>query len=436
MEWEWALLLILGSFVIVMTLGLPVGFAFLLVNIIGAYVFMGGELGLQQLIYSIKSSITTFTLLPVAAFILMGEVMFHSGVASHIMEALDNWLGRFPGRLALLSVFFGTLFAVVSGSSMASTAIMGSTLVPEMEKKGYKKEMSIGPILGCGGLAVMIPPSVLVILIGSIGEISIGKLIIASFIPGLLMAILYGTYIIGRCKLQPAIAPAYDVGYIPLSTKLFATVKHILPLGIIFFLVVGIVFFGVATPSEAAGMGCVGSIILVYAYGNLNWATAKKSMTAATSTVIMVFMIIVGAKAFSQILAFSGASPGLVAVFLSLPVAPIAVVLIMQLVLLILGCFMGPVEIMMLTLPIFMPIIRSLGFDEIWFGIVVLLNMEMAITTPPFGMSLFIMKGAAPQYNMRDIYIAGLPFLGCDTILMLLLLLFPVLVIWLPSMMR
>ncbi len=222
-----------------------------------------------------------------------------------------------------------------------------------------------------------------------------------------------------------------------MSTKLISSAKYIAPLSFILFLVVGLIFLGVSTPSEAAAVGCLGSIALVYAYGNLNWGTLRKSIGSATSLVVMVFMIIVGAKAFSQILAFSGASPGLVKLFLSLPLAPVFVIFIMQFVLLILGCFMGPVEIMMLTLPIFIPIIQNLGFDEIWFGVVVLLNMEMAITTPPFGMSLFIMKGVAPEgTTMRDIYLAGLPFLGCDLIVMILLFVFPNLVLWLPGLMR
>jgi tripartite ATP-independent transporter DctM subunit len=435
MEWQWAFLLIVGIFVLFLVLGLPVAFSFLLVIIIGAYLFMGGEPGLRQLILSMKSSISTFTLLPVAAFILMGELMFHSGVTTYIMGALDNWVGRLPGRLALLAVAFGTAFAIVSGSSMASVAIMGSTLIPEMEKRGYKKEMSVGPVLGCGGLAVMIPPSVLVIVIGSIGEISIGKLIVAAIIPGFIMAIIYAIYIICRCKLQPTIAPVYDIPFIPLSKKLLDTVKHILPLFLIFFLVVGIVFLGVATPSEAAALGCLGVVIQIWAYRNLNWKTLKKAITSATSLVVMVFAIIVGAKAFSQILAFSGASPGLVDVFLSFPVPPIFIIWFMQLVLLILGCFMGPVEIMMLTLPIFMPIVHTLGFDPVWFGIVVLLNMEMACVTPPFGMSLFIMKGVAPQYEMKDIIISGLPFIAINLIIMVLFFVFPSIITWLPELM-
>ncbi len=437
MEWQFALILIIGSFIVLMVLGLPIAFCFMLVNLIGVYIFWGGEPGLHQLILSLSESVATFTLLPVAMFILMGELMFQSGITPNIMDALDNWIGRLPGRLSFLAVSFGTLFATLSGSSMASTAVMGSTLVPEMEKRGYKKSMTLGPIMGSGGLAIMIPPSGLAIIMGALGEVSIGKLLIAIIIPGLLMAILYAAYIITRCVLQPSIAPPYEVKKISLSTKIISTIRYILPLGFIIFLVVGLIFLGVATPTEAAAVGCIGSFILVFAYGKLSWKTTKTSIGTALRIVVMVLMIIVGAKAFSQILAFSGASRGLIELFLSFPVPPILVVAAMCVVLLILGMFMGPVENMLITLPIFMPIVDALGFNTVWFGVIVLLNMEMGITTPPYGMTLFVMKGVAPpDTTIEDCYRAALPFLGCDLISLILIMAFPAIAIWLPGLMR
>lgn len=437
MEWQLALLLIIGTFLIMVALGMPVAFSFMLVNIIGVLLFWRGELGLHQLILSIGDSVATFTLMPLAMFILMGEVMLESGITPMMMNAIDNWLGRFPGRLSLLTVGFGTFFAVVSGSSMASAAVMGSTLLPEMEKRGYKKAMSLGPILGSGGLAMMIPPSNLAIVLGALGQVSIGKLLIAMFVPGIMMAIFYATYIVVRCKLQPYIAPPYVVNGVSLSTKLMATVRYILPLGTIIFLVLGLIFLGIATPSEAAALGCFGSFILVAAYGKLNYKTVRRLVGTATRLVVMILMIVAGAKAFSQILAFSGASRGLVELFLNLPVSPIFVLIFMQLVLLLLGCFMGPIENMMITLPIFMPIISALGFDPVWFGVLVLLNMEMGTTTPPYGMTLFVVRGVSPAgTTMKDIYLAALPFLGCDLLVMILLVTFPSIVLWLPGLMR
>ena len=211
MEWPLVLLLIFGGLIVLMITGMPIAFCFMLINIIGMYAFFGGMLGLEQLVTTIYSSLTTFILLPIPLFILMGEVMFHSGIAPKLIETLDKWMGRIPGRLSLLAVAVGTVLSTLTGTSLASVAMLGSVLVPEMEKHGYRKSMSLGPILGSGGLAMMIPPSALAVLCGAIAELSIGKLLIAIICPGLLIAFIYALYIIIRCVLQPSIAPSYEV---------------------------------------------------------------------------------------------------------------------------------------------------------------------------------------------------------------------------------
>lgn len=437
MEWPLVLMLIFSGLVVLMMMGIPIAVCFLLVNIVGVFFLWGGEIGLGQLILSIRDSVTSFTLLPIPLFILMGEVMYHSGVATRMMDTLDMLLGRLPGRLGLIAVGGGTLFSTLSGSSMASTAMLGATLVPEMEKRGYKKPMSLGPILGSGGLAVMIPPSALAILLGTIGEISIGKILIAIILPGLLMAILYTAYIILRCRLQPSVAPSYEVRPIPILDKLLASVRYILPLGLVIFLVIGVIFLGVATPSEAAATGTLGTFILAFLYRGLNWNTVKKSFSGTLNISVMILMIFVGARAFSQILAFTGATRGLMDFATGLPLAPIVLIMVMQVVLLIMGMFMSIVAIMMITLPMFVPIVTAMGFDPVWFAAIYLLNMEMAGTTPPFGMNLFAMKGASPpDTTMGEIYRAALPFLYCDAIAMALLIAFPSIALWLPSLMR
>ncbi|OGP66258.1 MAG: C4-dicarboxylate ABC transporter permease, partial [Deltaproteobacteria bacterium RBG_13_47_9] len=358
------------------------------------------------------------------------------GLAPLLVDSIDKWLGRLPGRLGLLAVSAGTLFSTLTGTSIASTAMLGSILVPQMEKQGYRKPMSLGPILGSGGLAIMIPPSSLAVLLGAIGEISIGRILIAIIIPGLLMAILYAAYIIIRCWLQPSIAPVYEMAPIPLSEKLRATVWYILPLGLIIFLVVGVIFLGIATPSEAAATGTIGTMILIFFYGRLTWEVIKKSIGSALAVVGMVLLIIAGATAFSQILAYSGATQGLGKLATELPVAPIMIIIAMQVIILFLGCLMDVVAIMMITLPIFVPVVLHLGFNPVWFAVIFLLNIEMAGTTPPFGMGLMVMKGVAPPgTTMGDIYRAALPFLGCDFIVMVLIIAFPFLALWLPGLM-
>jgi tripartite ATP-independent transporter DctM subunit len=437
MEWWLILIFIFGGLIALMLLGMPVAFCFLFVNAILGYLLWGGIPGLQQLVLNIFQSITIFILLPVPLFILMGEVMYHSGLVIHLLDTIDKWLGRLPGRLGLLAVSGGAVLSCLTGASMGSTAMLGSTLVPEMEKRHYKKPMSLGPILGSGGLAVMIPPSSLAVILGAIGEISIGKILIAIIIPGLIMAALYATYIIGRCWLEPSIAPPYEVTPSPLSEKIINVIKYVLPMGIIVFLVIGVIILGIATPTEAAATGTFGTFMMAAAYGRLKWDMVKISVRNAFSLTVVVFMIIVGATGFSQTLAFTGASQGLVDFTLSLPLSPIMIIIVIQIVLIFLGMFMGQVPIMLITLPIFMPVIHALNFDPVWFGIIFLINMEMGLTSPPFGLSLFVMKSVAPKdTTMEDIYKAALPFLVCDAIAMALIIAFPAIALWLPAVMR
>jgi tripartite ATP-independent transporter DctM subunit len=436
LEWQFILLIIFGCLLFLMATGMPIAFSFLIINLVGVYVFFGGSIGLEQLIRSMYSSLTTFILLPIPLFILMGELMFHSGIAVTVINVIDKWFGRLPGRLGLLAVSAGTIFSALTGASVASVAILGSVLVPEMEKHGYKKPMSLGPILGSGGLAIMIPPSGLAVLLGAIAEISVGKILIAIIVPGLLMAALYAGYIIIRCIIQPSMAPSYVVAQTPLSEKIFDFFKYVLPLGIIVFLVIGVILLGAATPSEAAASGCIGVMIVMFLYRRMSWQALVKSFRGTLNVTGMIFLIIAGASTFSQILSYSGAAAGLAEIVTNLTVAPVIIVIVMQVTVLIMGGFMSLVAIMMITLPIFVPLIVTLGYEPVWFATIFLLNIEMALTTPPLGMNLYVMKAAAPKdTTMGDVVMAALPFLVCDAVAMGLIIAFPQIALWLPSLM-
>ncbi len=437
MEWWITGLVLLASLIVLLLTGMPVAFVFMIINVVGVVVFWGGESGLRQLIMSMWSSVSSFTLMPIPMFILMGEIMFRSGIAPRMMDTLDKWLGRLPGRLGLLAVAGGTVFSTLSGSAMASTAMLGSVLTPEIERRGYKKAMSLGPIMGSGGLAIMVPPTNLGVLLAALAYISVAGLLMAIIIPGLLMAALYAAYIIIRCWLQPSIAPPYDVTLPPLSDRIKSLVLYVLPLSGIIFLVIGVIFLGIATPSEAAAIGALGSIILAFIYKGINRKIIKEAVGDTLRISGMVLLILTGAAAFAQILAFTGASRGLVGLVTDLSLSPISVLIMMQVILLIMGMFLEQLSIMMITLPIFMPIVNAVGINPLWFGVIMLLNMEMATTSPPFGLNLFVMKGVAPpDTTMGDIYKAALPFLGCDLIAMILIIAFPTLALWLPAIMR
>jgi len=437
MEWWVVLLMLFGTMVLFMLSGLPVAITFLLIDLLGSFVFLGGGAGPRQLILNIEESLTSFSLLPVPLFVLMGEVMFHSKMGYKAMDVLDDWIGKIPGRLSLVAVMSGTLFSTMSGSTVATTAMMGSLLVPEMERRGYKKCMSIGPIMGSGGLSMLIPPSALAVLLAALCQISVGRLLMAGVLPGLLIASFYTGYVVLRCWLQPEVAPPYEPSTVPLSTKLKNTAVYVLPLASIVFLVVGLIFLGVATPSEAAALGALGTIVLSAAYGNFSLVMLKESFFGAVKVTAMMFMIILASMTFSQILAFSGASEGLINFVVQLDIPSLALLICMQIVLFFLGCFMDNLSMVMIAIPIYLPIIKTLGFDPIWFALLMLINMEMANTTPPFGLLLFVMKGVAPlDTTMVDIYKAGFPFLLCDAIAMILIIIFPSIALYLPNIMR
>ncbi len=437
MEW-WAYLgFFFGGLGALLLIGLPVAFAFMLVNLVGVYTFWGGAIGLKQLILSIDSSVSTFVLVPVPMFILMGSVMFHTGVAYKMIDVLDQWLGRIAGRLAVLAVGAGALFATLTGVAMGSVAMLGSTLAPDMERRGYSKSMSLGPILASGSLAILIPPSALAVILASLGRFSVGKLLMGIIVPGFLLACVYLAYIILRCRLQPDLAPAYAVEPTPLPHRIRDTVRYVLPPMSIVFLVIGTIFLGIATPTEAAAVGALLSFLVAMLYGKLDWAVTKKAVGSATSLSVMVLVILTGSAAFSQLLSFSGVTPGITKLAADLPVDPIVVLILMQLVVIMLGMFIEQTSIVMVTIPIFMPIVGAMGWDPIWFGAIMMLNLEMATISPPFGLSLFVMKGIASRgTTMMDVYRAALPFVALNLIVMALMIAFPAIVLWLPGLMR
>ena len=408
----------------------------LTLNFIGAYIFMGGLDGLSLATQQIFTALTSFALAPIPLFIFMGELMLHSGMAKRTLDVLDKWIGKLPGRLSLTVIAGGALFSTLSGSTIANTAMLGEIMVPEMKDRGYKKPMILGPIVGVGGLAMLIPPSALAVVYASLAQISVGKVLVAGALPGVILAALYALYVVSRCAINPSIAPVYDVAHHTLSEKLLDLLKYILPLGIIFFLVLGVIFLGVATPTEAAATGALGSMILAAVYKRINLVVLKKSITGTLNVTIMAFMIIAASKTYSSILAYTGATTELVSLINNIEMSGLVILIAMMFIVLILGTFMEQVSMMMITIPIYMPVIQGLGFDPVWFAILMLLNLEMAMSTPPFGILLFVMKGVAPpETTMVDIVKAATPFLVCDLIVMITLIAFPSIVLLLPGLM-
>ena len=443
-EWYWVMAGLIGSTVFLMLLGLPVVFAFFSVNIVGAIVFMGGEKGIMQLVRSAEESVQSFALLPIPLFILMGEIMFYTGVASRAIDAIDKLIARVPGRLSLVAITGGTIFSSLSGSTIANTAMLSSTLLPEMYERGYKPSISIGPIVAVGGLAMLIPPSALAVLLGSIARIPIGDLLIASIVPAFMLAILFFGYIVLRCAINPDIAPVYDVGDLSLKERLMPFVKYVLPLMSIFIVVVGSIVGGIATPTESAALGAVTSLLAAAAYRRLTWKNFIVSVRQTLRFTVMTLFIICGSITFSQILAFSQASEGLIMIVEEAGLTPIYLIVAMLTILLFLGCFMDQVSMMMICMPIFMEILDVVEFGfgdlqatQVWFGVLALMMLEISLATPPFGLLLFVAKGAAPAgTTMKQVILSVLPFIAMAMLVVAVLIAFPSLTLFLPQLLN
>jgi tripartite ATP-independent transporter DctM subunit len=435
-EWYAILLILLGTLILFMALGLPVVFAFFATNLIGAYVFMGGENGILQLVRNAVDSVQSFALLPIPLFILMGEIMFYTGIAERAIDAVDRLIARVPGRLSLVAIIGGTIFASLSGSTIANTAMLGSTLLPEMYRRGYKPSISIGPIVAVGGIAMLIPPSALAVLLGSIAQIPVGALLIASIIPALILAALFFTYVIVRCRLDPSLAPPYEVGELGWRERLMPFVKYVLPLFSIFVVVVGSIIGGIATPTESAALGAAASLAAAAGYRRLTRRNFVISIRQTLRFTVMTLFIICGSITFSQIMAFSQASNGLSEAVLGIGLSPLALLIGMLAILMFLGCFMDQVSMMMITVPLFMPLVQKFGFEPVWFGVLMLMILEISLATPPFGLLLFVAKGAAPDNSMREIIGSVAPFIGIALAVVALLIVFPELTLVLPRLME
>ena len=479
MEWYLALILMLGTVCLAMFVGLPVAFAFFAANVLGTFLFINGDIGLVFMPMEFNNAIN-FGLAPIALFLLMGEILLHTGVAFKAIGAIDRMISRVPGRLSIVSIVGGTVFSSLSGSTIANPAILGSVLLPDMIKRGYKPAIAMGPIMAVGGIAMLIPPSALAVLLASIAEQSVAQLLIAGIIPGILMALLFFAYVVGRCVIDPTLAPSYtpDESYLdePITltvnfgdkniftmtyggtakrtiNRLLPFLIYILPLSIIFVVVVGSIFFKIAAPTEAAALGCISALGACYFFKIFN-KTVKvtgiegadfsfkeiwKALIETSKINVMILFIIAGSLVFSQALSNSGATDGLLQAVSDMNLNKLTIVIIMVLVLLFLGAFMDQVSMLLLTLPFFLMGTNSFqvafDIDVIWLMVLMLITMEISLLTPPFGLLLYVMKGIAPfNVTIGQVVMSAMPFIAIEVVVLGLLIAVPEVAIWLPSM--
>lgn len=437
MDWILSLTFLLGGVVVLMMIGLPVALSFLVTNVVAAYFYMGGLAGIDQLARNSIASVITFSLTPIPLFILMGEILFQTGLALKVIDGFDRLIHRVPARLSVVSVVAGTAFSAISGSTIATTAMLGRSMTPVMLEKKYHPTLAMGPIIAIGGVDMLIPPSALIVLFGSLSNISITKLLFAGIVPGILLAITFVAYIIGKAILVPDSAPANDEGTLYHGwEKWRPLVLYVLPLLSIFGVVIGAMSTGVSTPTEAAALGAAATVLLAACYGALTWENLIQSLKGTVHVSCIVLFIIVGATAFSQLLGFSGATNGFLGAIGQLNLSPDMLIVAMILILLVLGCFVDQVSMMLLTLPFFMPLVTSAAIDPIWFGVLFLIAMQLGLMTPPFGLLLFTMKSVVPGHiDIRDVFSAAYPFVFISLLMLVAVFFFSPIATWLPALM-
>ncbi len=435
MAWQAAAWLMLGGSTVLLFVGLPVAFTFLAINIVGAVLFLGGEAGLTQLARNSVGSVASFSLTPIPLFILMGEVLFHTGLAVKVIDGVERLIRQVPGRLAVVAVVAGTVFSAISGSTIATTAMLGSLMLPVMLKRGYHPTMAAGPIMAIGAVDMLIPPSALTVLLGSLSGISISKLLIGGVVPGLLLAGSFVVYIIARVKLDPRLAPPSELVEYQGWEKLRPFFQYVVPLVSIFAIVVASMSAGWATPTESAAIGALATMVLALAYGALSLKALIAALRGTVGISGMILFIIVGATTFSQILSFSGASGGLVSMITGQGWPPMAVLAGMMLLLIFLGIFVDQVSMMLITLPIFMPVVQAFNIDLVWFGVMFLICMQLGLLLPPHGLLLMTMKGVAPpEVRMSHIFQAVVPYVAMSILVLALVFFVPSVALWLPKL--
>jgi tripartite ATP-independent transporter DctM subunit len=414
--------------------GLPAGIAFLGINIVGAVVFLGGEAGLMQAVRNGVASITNFSLTPIPFFILMGEVLFHTGLAVRAIDGFDRAIRGVPARLSVVAIVAGTVFSAISGSTIATTALLGSLLLPEMLRRGYHPRMAMGPIMAIGGVDMLIPPSAITVLLGSLASISISGLLIAGVVPGICLASMFLGWILLSVYRDPSLAPSFSREEHQGWARWGPLVINVTPLVLIFVLVIAAMSAGWATPTESAAIGALATVVVSLLYRVLTLQSLAKALTGTAAISGVILFIIIGATTFSQILSFSGATNGLVALVRDAAIPPWGVLAGMLAILLILGCFLDQVSMMLITLPFFMPLVQFYGWDPLWWGVLYLICMQLGLLTPPFGMLLFTMRSVAPaSIPTTEIFAAVTPYVIMGLLMIALVWTFPPIATWLPS---
>lgn len=428
-------LLLFGSLFLLLGVGMPVAFALAGVTVVYGY-FLFGSKAFYIVVTHVYGSMVNAILLAIPLFFLMAHMLQHSGIADDLYGAVHQWMGGLRGGLAIGTVLICTLFAAMSGISGAATVAMGLIALPAMLKRNYDKRIAVGCIAAGGVLGILIPPSVIMILYAMISRESVGGMFFGGVIPGLLLSSMFIIYIGIRSALQPHLGPPVPPEErANLKQRIISLKSVILPIALV-VLVLGSIYTGAATPTEAAGVGAIGAFVCAAILRRLNWRVVIDTIRGTFRVTGMVMWIVAAAAAFTGLYIALGAQALIIEVATGLPVNPWAILIAIQGILFFFGMIMDDFAIVMLCAPIFVPIIKALGFDSLWFGILFIVNMQMAFLTPPFGYNLFYLRGVAPkEVTMSDIYRSIIPFVGLQALGLAVVMIFPQLALWLPGTM-
>ncbi|MBV0911684.1 TRAP transporter large permease [Anianabacter salinae] len=414
-------------------LSVPIGFAMAICGVLGIGAIIGLSPALALFGTTVFETTVTYNLSIVPLFVLMGAIAARSGLSRELYDAFNAWLGAFRGGLALATVGACGAFAAICGSSVATAATMSRVALPEMERLGYAPSLATGSVAAGGIIGILIPPSVILVLYGILTETSIGDLFIAGMLPGVLTVVGFMLVIALMTWLRPGIGPAGE--RFTLHQK-FAALGRTWAILMLFALVIGGIYFGVFTPTEAAGIGAVGAFGIAAMRGRLTRETVREALLETVKTSAMIFTVLIGALTLNNLAVFSGMAFALSNFVGGIDAAPWVIMAVILLIYLVLGCFLDTLAMILLTVPIFTPIVTGLGYDPVWFGIIVVMVAELGLITPPIGMNVFVIKGMAPHVKLTAIYAGVIPFVIAQMLLIVMVFALPDIALWLPETAR
>lgn len=435
MEIEIITLLIVLSLLALMAFGVPLGITTLAVSLATAILYFGVRAGFFIVAANVSEVLHKYELIAVPFFVFMANVLERSGIAKSLFDSMAILGGRFRGSVGVQTCLVAVVLAAMSGIMGGEIVMLGLIALPQMLRLGYDKKLSIGIICAAGALATLIPPSVVLIIYGLAAQVSITKLFAASAVPGAILASLYITYILVRVRLNPSLAPIYDIPEtgLPFLQRLKYMKGVIMP-ALLIGTVLGVIYSGVATVTEAAAIGAIGSLVVASIQGELRWTMARDAMRQTVLTVGSIIWLVLGAVSLIGIYNRIGGGEFLRGILTGLDVSPLMVIVVMMLIIMVLGTFLEWIAIIFITVPIFAPVVIELGFDPIWFGVLFAMNIQIYYLSPPFGPACFFLKSVAPEgVELQDIFVAVLPFIALQALGLALVLFFPELALWLPA---